>query len=612
MKSKPPDLRLLTYLIILAAIVLLTGTAWELWLKPYMQPPQGAEFRPESTEDYREYVIMVFLVCLAFLFAAFRQAFKIENKTNPGPVPANDPHDNTADDATFISLQTVLDSISDPILVIDRDYRVRMLNKAARNISLNGSQPSGTFMCHKLTHNSDEPCCEPEHECPLSRVIQTGKSCTVLHQHLDSQGNPVPFEILASPVFDGKGDLVGIVELARDISGRLAREKKQEQTNARLLTLQREQSIATLAGGLAHEFNNILTSILGNAELLHIRLDENDKNRELAESIIHGSEHLADLTRQLLAYAKGGKYLNQAILLNAQIKDSLRLIHADRFSDIAVDLDLTADLWPVLGDPAQLSQLLMNVIINGFEAMENRQGTMTIRTTNLVKTDQWECNAKDIHPPGYYVLVSVANTGPTISEELKDKIFEPFFSTKFAGRGMGLAAAKGIVQNHNGCISVTSGPERTTFDILLPREIPDHEYMKESKKTAADILDLNVLVIDDDPHVLSIVRSLLAHHGCKVISTDKGFEATGIIEKNRDKLDLVILDIKMPGMSGDEVYKRLKEINPGLKVLISSGHDEYTALKNIELFPQDRFIKKPFRMSDLMLKVKELIVSDSG
>jgi len=616
---------------------LLSVAAWELWIQPDILA--FWEIAPESAEQHWLSIgvpaAIFSAICLSITIMHIKNAAeKITAKSDPSLVhpgksadllqeinmkmtsAAGQNGDNIDHAAGFddknsinISLQTLLDSISDSVMVIDKNYRVRLINKAARNIHLKDSSLSASISCHKLTHDRDTPCSQPEHECPFHEVMATGKSCTVLHQHLDSLGRKIPFEILASPIHDDKGDVIGIVELARDVSGRLAREKKQKEEDARLLNLQREQSIATLAGGLAHEFNNILTSILGNAELLSIRLEPDDKNRDLALSIITGSEHLADLTRQLLAYAKGGKYHNQSILINAQIKDSLRLIRTEKFSDIDVMLDLTEDLWPVLGDPAQLSQLIMNVIINGFEALEHRKGKLKIRTTNLVKTDQWECKATDIHPPGYYVLISVTNTGSTIPEELTDKIFEPFFSTKFTGRGMGLAAAKGIVQNHNGCISVFSRDDETTFEILLPREIPDKEFMRDNEKSPADFLDLNVLVIDDDPHVLSIIRSLLAHHGCKVLSTDNGQEALEIIGQHQNTLDLVILDIQMPDMSGDMVYKRLKEIKSDLKVLISSGHDEYTALKNILLDPKDRFIKKPFRMSDLMLKVKELAVN---
>jgi signal transduction histidine kinase len=618
-------------------LILLSLGVWELWLEPYISPLYGAESEPAGQNWL--FLIPIAVFCAFLLYLVFSQFKKAEeNVTKADYLFDSDKkrttqlqektvelasmiqlHDDAKNggvdpgkknESINVSLQTLIDSISDSLMVIDGNYQVRMMNKAAKDTHLNDNQSlSDTILCHKLTHDMDSPCSEPEHECPFHEVMKTGVSCTVLHHHHDSHGNTIPYEILASPIHDASGNIVGIVELARDVSSRIAREKKQKESDARLLNLQREQSIATLAGGLAHEFNNTLTAILGNAELLSTRMVQNDDNRELTESIIKGSEHLADLTKQLLAYAKGGKYRSQSILVNAQIKDSLRLIHTDKFPNIEVELDLHEDLWPVLGDPAQLSQLIMNVIINGFEALENKKGTLLISTTNEVKTDQWECKAKEIHPPGYYVLIRVTNTGSTISEELLDKIFDPFFSTKYTGRGMGLAAAKGIVQNHNGCISVISRNDKTTFYILLPREIPDKEFMKDNEASPAEVLDLNVLIIDDDPHVLSIIRSLLAHHGCNVTSTDKGVEAVKHIEQHRDTLDLVILDIQMPDLSGDKVYKMLKEIKSDLKVLISSGHDEYTALKDIRLDPKDRFIKKPFRMSDLILKVKELAVN---
>jgi CheY-like chemotaxis protein len=235
---------------------------------------------------------------------------------------------------------------------------------------------------------------------------------------------------------------------------------------------------------------------------------------------------------------------------------------------------------------------------------------LKIKTTNLVMNEKWECNGKNIHPPGEYVFISVTNTGSTISEELMDKIFEPFFSTKFSGRGMGLAAAKGIVRNHDGCITAESYAAQTTFNVFLPREISEQDIIKAGRRPSSDLPGLKVLVVDDDPQVLTTIKNLLDHQGCKVISTDKGKAALDIIARDKDDIDLVILDIKMPDMSGDKVYSRLKEIRGDIKVLISSGHEEYIALKNILLDPKDKFIKKPFRMSELILKIAELIALD--
>lgn len=609
--------------------------AWEFWFESMIQPLLTPDYFPESVEQRWEYVKTVVILCAIALILPAILSLKIEERrqaaldaldvlhkktkqlleertvelTTAKEKLKNQPNrsDSENNNSSQITLQKLMDSISDTILVIDMDYQVRMLNQAARDMHFKGLQPSSSLTCHKLSHGEDKPCSGPEHECPFKKVMESGKSTTVFHYHVNNRGDKIPCEILASPIRDDHGNIVGIIELARDVSSRLVREQKQRDADARLLDLQRQQSITTLAGGLAHEFNNILTSILGNAELLSVRLDEHDINKKQAEAIIAGSEQLADLTKQILAYAKGGKYLNQSISVNTQINDSLHLIRAEKFGEAEVELDLGGDLWPVQGDPAQINQLIMNIIINGLEALEKTRGKLIIRTANETKKEKWKCSANNIHPPGDYVLFSVTNTG-TISEELMTKIFDPFFSTKFTGRGMGLAAAKGIVHNHDGCISVECHSEQTTFLVLLPRAISDAEINKNDKKSSKDLLNLKVLVVDDEPQVLSIIKSLLDHHGCDVLCANKGKEALEIVERHKADLDLVILDIQMPDMTGDKVYSRLKKIKPDLKVLISSGYEQYTALKNIMLDPMDKFMKKPFRMSDLMLKIKEVMV----
>ena len=622
------------------ALVLLSVSVWEFWLEHIIEPFLATQYQPESITEQWEFVITVFVfsafalvipTILALKIETKRQATldslkKLQNKTltlldertielaSVKQKLAGEKYTQGATKevigSTNISMQSLIDSISDSIMVIDQNYQVRMLNKAARDIHLNGLYPSETPSCHKLSHNEDIPCVGPEHECPLNNVMESGKSCTVLHHHFDSNGVNVPFEILASPILDENGEVLGVIELARDVTSRLIREEKQKEANTNLLTLQRDQSIATLAGGFAHEFNNILTSILGNAELLGVRLDESDSNKKQADAIIAGTEQLADLTGQLLAYAKGGKYFNQSIPLNEQIDDTVHLIHTGKFADTEVEFDLSYDLWPVLGDPAQISQLIMNIILNGFEALENKEGKLIIRTANLTRTEKWQCNVSDIRPPGEYVLISVTNTGSTISDELIKMIFEPFFTTKSTGRGMGLAAAKGIVQNHNGCIAVESHGDQTTFQVFLPKGVSDKELILGDGKSPGVALGLKILVVDDETQVLTTITSLLNHHGCIVLTADKGLEALAVIDRHKTSLDLVILDIQMPDMTGDKVYTRLKEISPGLRVLISSGHDQYIALKNILLDPKDTFIKKPFRMSDLMLKIKELTVKE--
>ena len=614
---------------------------WEFLLGPYLQPSFADNFITESTKDNWEYIKTVMVFCgLALLVPTFIAVLieqkrsdaiasleKLQKKTadlledrsielDSAIRQLNDPaslQDEPSDELqkTNVTLQTIIDSLSDSILVIDLNYNLKMINKTARKDFLENPDDPIPLNCYNLSHKRNEPCAAPDHRCPVDEVIRTGKQCTVVHKHVKKDGSEVPVEILASPILSEAGDVVGVIESARDISYRIADEEKRKESELRLFKQQRDQSIATLAGGIAHEFNNILTSVLGNAELLNVRLNDQDPNRKQTDAIIQGSHQLADLTSQLLAYAKGGKYQSEKISINKVVNNSLNLTHTGKFAGIGVHLELAEDIWPVTGDPLQIKQLVMNILINGFEALEVTDGVLKIYTANQTKIDKWQCKQKEIHPPGEYVHLMVTNTGSEIPVEDIEKIFDPFFSTKFTGRGLGLAAAKGIVHNHDGCIYVDNSTAGTTFHILLHRAVFDLEVMATTSGPAVGINGLRVLAVDDEPQVLSIIENLLTHHGCHVLTADKGSEAMEIINRHKDDLDLVVLDIQMPGMGGDEVYRKLKVLNPGIKVLISSGYEEYTALQNIALDARcDRFIKKPFSMVELLQKVKEVLLQE--
>jgi signal transduction histidine kinase/CheY-like chemotaxis protein len=614
-------------------LVFVLAVAWEFWLEPYLHPSFAAVLEPESTRMHWEYVKTITVFCGLALLVPTMIAAIVERKRLFAIKSLEELQDRTADllqqrtieinsvrqqspsqhqptedlIKTSVTLQTIIDSLSESIMVIDLNYNIKMINKAARETYLDDPDDPTPLYCYKISHKENEPCSSPDHNCPIDEVLQTKKQCTVVHKHINKIGAEVSVEILASPIFNEIGEVIGIIESARDISCRLADEEKRKESDMRFYQQQREQSIATLAGGIAHEFNNILTSVLGNAELLSVRMLDNDPHKKQTDAIINGAHLLADLTRQLIAYAKGGKYQSQEISFNSTLQETLELTHTGKFASIEVFLELADDLWMILGDPVQINQLCMNIIINGFEALEITKGNLEIRTSNITMNEKWKCGTGNIHPPGDYVQLEVTNTGSEIPPEIIDKIFDPFFSTKFTGRGLGLAAAKGIVQNHDGCIYVDSSIERTTFYVLLPKALFDQEVISSSTITPVELRGLKILAVDDDPQVLSITENLLTHHGCNVLTTDKGSEALEIISRHKDNLDLVVLDIQMPGMTGDVVYRKLKDINPTIKVLVSSGYEEFTALQNIELSPSDRFIKKPFSMAELMQRINEIV-----
>ncbi len=280
---------------------------------------------------------------------------------------------------------------------------------------------------------------------------------------------------------DGKPAVIGTL---LDITEKLLFEKVQRKAEERLYQQQKEQSIVTLAGGIAHDFNNILMGVLGYAELLKMSFPLRGKEQETTDAIIDSAKRMAHLTRQLLAYAKKGDFEQKAVSLNDTVREALHLTHKGRMKTIEVILPLSENLWPVYVDPEQMLQVIIALLTNGFEAMEKSGGSLTVRTSNVTNKDDWECPLGRSHPRGDYVLLSVSDTGPGIPEEMQRRLFEPFSTTKFMGRGLGLAAALGIVQNHNGCISVKRGEGRgAEFQVFLPRYAPEPEApVREPRK----------------------------------------------------------------------------------------------------------------------------------
>ena len=250
----------------------------------------------------------------------------------------------------------------------------------------------------------------------------------------------------------------------------------------RLHQQQRQQSIATLAGGIAHDFNNMLMGVLGSAELLKAKLPPASKEREFAATIIETSRRMATLTHQLLDYSRQGTYEHTTIRPNVIVQSTVDLIRKDLPPGIELTVTLADDLWPVIADKDQLGQVIMNIIANAVEAIEKTGGRIGIRAENVPAKASWECPLGQ-HPSGDYIHLSISDTGPGIPRDMQKKIFEPFYTTKFMGRGLGLASSLGIIQNHGGCLSVESEKGKgSVFHVYLPR---GGEVAADRKRTGA-------------------------------------------------------------------------------------------------------------------------------
>jgi signal transduction histidine kinase len=385
-------------------------------------------------------------------------------------------------------------------------------------------------------------------------------------------------------------------------------ENEKKVLEAELLQLRKMEAIGTLAGGMAHNFNNLLMGIQGNAYLMLLDIDPNHPHHGNLKAIEEHIQSGSQLTRQLLGYARGGKYEMRPISLNQLVKETSDIFGMTK-KEIRIHHELAENLFGIIADQVQIEQVLLNLYINAADAMDGG-GDIFLKTINATHK---EMTAKPYKPkPGNYVMLTVRDTGIGMDKETKERIFDPFFSTKEMGRGtgLGLASVYGIIKAHGGFIDVDSEKgQGTIFSIYLPATGKKVETIKKEKKVPGEILrgTETILLVDDEAQVLDVGIQIFKSMGYTVLGATSGKEAIEIFEKNRDKIAIVILDMIMPDMGGGETYDKLKEINPKIKVLLSSGYSIDGQATEIMQRGCNGFIQKPFKIKGLSLKLREIL-----
>lgn len=485
--------------------------------------------------------------------------------------------------------RSVFDNATDGVIVMDKKGNIVNVNQKA--CELHGFDKDKLIGINiGLLEISDNKEIFDER---MSRILN-GESLVFESEHYRKDGSRVYLEV-SSKLIDIGGKSY-IQSFYRDIT---EKKKIQEQ----LMHSQKMESIGTLAGGVAHNFNNILTAILGHAELLLEYSELDDASKQRIRSIEGSARKAGVMVSKLLSFARRDRSEVLPLHLHDVINDSVKLLEGVLDKKIGIKMELSDNLPVVEGDPNQLEQVIMNLMVNARDAMPNG-GLITIKTS-MVEVKKSIFDMPGYIQPGRYVLLTISDTGHGIPKDIINRIFEPFFTTKERGKctGLGLAMVYGIIKDHKGYISVESEVGKgSTFDVYLPisdktiyRAIMPQLISVEGHET--------ILVVDDEEAVLNFIMDLLKSHGYNVLSANNALSAIDIFKNFAGSIQLVITDIVMPLMEGRELIRNLKRIKPEIKIVVVSGYSDETIDKTLI----DASLRKPFEGSHLLSKVRQLL-----
>ena len=403
-----------------------------------------------------------------------------------------------------------------------------------------------------------------------------------------------------------KGRTVRVVEF-RDITDRKLAEEERIKLESQLHQAQKMESIGQLAGGVAHDFNNMLAGISGAAELLEITLDGNEDGLSYIGIIRNATERASGLTSKLLAFSRKGKLRSTPLDLHAIVRDTMAILERSVDKRIALRANLEAKEFMVVGDPSQLQSGILNICLNARDVMPEG-GEILVSTAN-VEMNEKDCSNNLDFTPGMYIKLSIEDTGTGILPELQPKIFEPFFTTKEAGKGtgLGLAAVYGMIKEHHGNIQLYSEPGKgTVFHVFLPvthREVIRNEHKDEITLEGSG----TILVVDDEDIIRATASLLIENLGYDVILASNGKEAVEIYDRMSDEIDLIIIDMVMPVMDGREAFERIISINPAAKMIMSSGYAKNINVESMKDKGLAGFIAKPFNQLELSKVIADVL-----
>ncbi|PYQ14683.1 MAG: hypothetical protein DMH00_01210 [Acidobacteria bacterium] len=494
----------------------------------------------------------------------------------------------------------ILDTALDAVISIDHRGTITEFNPAAEQMfGFRRDAAVGRNMAELLV----PPRLLEGHQRGLERYLELGTGAVlgrrIQIQALRRDGTEFPVELAIARIpLDGPPTFTGFV---RDLTDIKQAESALRQREEQLQHAQKMEAIGTLAGGVAHDFNNLLTGILGYAELLKMGSKPGEKVHQAAEVIERAASRAASLTQQLLGFARRGKHQNVPVDLNATIQEVMGLLVRTFDKNISLRQEFTPHSAAILGDPGQVGQIILNLAVNAADSMVEG-GELAFRT-EVVELTEDQRRRQDGTRSGPFVLLSVSDTGSGIPPEVLPRIFEPFFTTKECGKGtgMGLAMVYGIVQNHGGFIEIDTTVGRgTVFRLYFPLQRSE-DRPEGAWSAEGDVMPGNgtILVVDDEEAVRCVATAFLEEMGYRVLTARDGAEAVEIYRSSLKSIDLVIIDMVMPKLGGRECFRALKEINPRLRAILSTGYDFNTVAQEILDEGMRGFIQKPYQLRQL-------------
>jgi len=448
----------------------------------------------------------------------------------------------------------------------------------------------------------------------MENVLATGQPAPVVEMKLlRTDGEVFPAEAQGARIeMDG---CVSVMTVFRDISEHKQAQLEREHLQQQMEHAQRLESLGVLAGGIAHDFNNMLAGIMGSAELSRMEAGESCPISEYLKTIETTCEQAAELCKQMLAYAGKGRYVADVLNINRMVRDMGRLIQSSAGNHIEVKIELDDALPAVMADRAQMQQVVLNFIINAAEAIGSQPGEIQIKTKSVhADREMLDSFYNGRHlAEGRYVSIQVSDTGCGMDEATQARIFDPFFTSKEAGSGLGLSAVLGIVRGHKGGIQVESRPgEGSLFGMLLP---VSEQKVRPEAVTTGEIEDWQgsgaILIVDDDADIRKVAGRLVRHFNFDVLYATDGLEGVEAFRRHQDNIAVVLLDMTMPGMGGVDAMRGIRKIDPDVPILIASGYSDVA----IEMLPEseqpDAFVQKPFRAKTLKKALFQVLRNQS-